>query len=268
MEKFHHFCANKIILIMKLTTKYTLLFAGLVFLSQITKAQDNRDFRIGFKIIPGFNWVKSKTSNILSDGSGIGFSFGLMSDVRLADNYFFSPEIMITSMSNRTKLRDTNDVLLAGTTNSFYNNVTHKYNLKYLEIPLTFKFRTNERNSLRFWGQVGIAPGFLISSNVTTAAQPSMGNTAPFPEGGKYLPNASDNDKYDFTDQDNGKKVEDDINFLRTSMILGAGIEYNLSGNTSFYGGLRFNNGFTDMLNDKNSKMINNILGIEIGLFF
>jgi hypothetical protein len=246
---------------MKLTTKYSLLFVVLVFFVQIARSQDDRDFRIGFKIIPGFNWIKSKTNNVQSDGSGIGFSFGLMADVKLDQNYFFTPELLVTSMSNRTKLRDTNNVLLSGT-NNYYNNVTHKYNLKYLEIPLTFKVRTNERGGMRYWGQFGLAPGFLISNSATTTAAPSTGNITPYPEGDKYIPNSSDNDKLDFVDN------EDDINVLRASMILGAGIEMNLSGNTSFYGGLRFNNGFTDILDNKKSKVINNVLGIEIGLFF
>jgi hypothetical protein len=261
MEKFHHFCANKIIIIMKLTTKYSLLLVGLLFLAQSSKGQDDRDFRIGFKIIPGFNWVNSKSNAILKDGSGIGFSFGLMSDIKLDDNYFFTPEINITSMSNRLKFKDTTDLILNGNGKT-YNNVTHKYSLKYLEIPLTFKFRTNESNGIRYWGQIGIAPGFLIGNTVTTGAAPSRGNTTPFPETDKYIPNSGENNNLDFGEN------TDDVNIFRASMILGAGIEYNLSGNTSFYTGLRFNNGFTDIRDSKKSNVINNVLGLEIGLFF
>jgi hypothetical protein len=246
---------------MKLTTKYSLLFVALAFFTQSAHAQDDRDFRIGFKIIPGFNWVKPKTNNIQRDGSNIGFSFGLMSDIRLADNYFFSPELNITSMTNRMKFKDTNNLILTGNGRS-YNNITHKYNLKYLEIPLTFKFRTNESNGIRYWGQFGISPGVLIGNNVTTSAQPSPGNNVPFPISEKYLPNDSDNDQYDFVDN------EDDVNIFRASMILGAGIEYNLSGNTSFYMGIRFNNGFTDIRDSKKSNVINNVLGLELGMFF
>jgi hypothetical protein len=51
-------------------------------------------------------------------------------------------------------------------------------------------------------------------------------------------------------------------------MILGAGIEYRISGNNSLYLGARFNNGFTDLLNDKRGKVINNVLGLEVGMFF
>lgn len=245
---------------MKITKKYSLLLTGLFILGQIANAQDDRDFRIGFKIVPGFNWVKNKTNNVLSDGSGIGFSFGLMGDVRLADNYFFSPEIQVTSMSNRVKLKnDSNYMLSSG---DWYNNISYKYNLKYLEIPLNFKFVTKESNGIKYWGLIGISPGFIIGNNATILAKPSMTNSKNFPTDEKYIPNDGQYDRFDFTE------YKDNINFLRASMILGAGIEYNLSGNTSFYTGLRFNNGFTDILDDKKSKMINNVLGLEIGLFF
>lgn len=231
-----------------------------VFLSKGLKAQDDRDFRVGFKIIPGFDWVKGRTNNVLRDGNGIGFSFGLMADIQLADNYFFTPEINVTSMSNKIKMKDTTKYTLAGT--GLYDNVSYKYNLKYVEIPLTFKFRTNESGGLRYWGQFGIAPGFIIGSNVSILASPTNGNSKEFPTNEKYIPNDTENDRFDFVER------SDNINVLRCSMILGAGIEYNLSGNTSFYTGLRFNNGFTDFLGDNKSKAINNVLGLEIGLFF
>jgi hypothetical protein len=245
---------------MKLTTKYTLLLIGLLFFIQNAQSQDDRDFRVGFKIIPGFDWVKTKTNNIQKDGMGIGFSFGVMADIRLADNYFFTPEINVTSMSNRSKLKP-DSVFTAVGNGLDYNNINYKYNLKYIEIPLTFKFRTKETNGMRYWGQIGIAPGFIISNNTTILASPVGHNTA-FPTDEKYAPNDEQFDRFDFT------TYRDNINVLRASMILGAGIEYNLSGNTSFYTGLRFNNGFTDILDDKNSNAINNVFGIEIGMFF
>ncbi len=243
---------------MKLTTKYSLLLILCVTFSIQAKAQDDRDFRLGFKIIPGVDWIKARTNNVLRDGTGIGFSFGLMSDIRIADNYFFTPEILVTSMSNKVKMKDTTVYTLPGAS---YNNVSYKYNLKYIEIPLTFKFRTNESGGMRYWGQFGIAPGFIIGSNVSTLASP-IGSSKAFPTDEKYIPNDGENDRFDFTEH------SDNINVLRCSMILGLGIEYNLSGNTSFYGGLRFNNGFTDFMGDKKSKAINNVLGLEIGLFF
>ena len=247
---------------MNRTIKNILLLVSACFLMQNAIGQDDRDFRIGFKIIPGLNWTKSKTSNIQKQGSGIGFSFGLMADIKIADNYFFTPEINVTSMNNSYKLKDTatGSVNIAGVAKT-YNKISYKYNFKYIEIPLIFKFRTNEIAGMRYWGQIGVAPGFIIGNQVTTTATP-VDLSAPYPISEKYIPNSGDNDKYDF------KEHEDNINVLRASMILGAGIEYRLGGNTSFYGGLRFNNGFTDISNDKKSKVINNVFGLELGVFF
>ncbi len=247
---------------MNRTFKNTLLLVSALFLLQNINAQDDRDFRIGFKIIPGFNWVKAKTSNIQKDGSGIGFSFGLMADVKLADNYFFTPEINVTTMNNSFKLKDTaKGTISNNNVSSNYDKISYKYNLQYIEIPLTFKFRTNETGGIRYWGQIGIAPGFIIGNQVTTTASP-ISPAAAFPISEKYIPNLNENDKYDFAQH------QDNINVLRASMILGAGIEYRLSGNTSFYAGLRFNNGFTDISNDKKAKVINNVFGLELGIFF
>ena len=231
---------------MKTTFKPIFLLGLVVFLNQTAMAQDNRDFRVGFKVIPGFDWVKSNSTNVQKNGMGIGYSFGVMADYAIGTNYYFSSEVNITNMTNSMK----------------FNNISYKYNLKYIEIPLMFKFRTKESNLLRYWGQFGIAPGFLISKNVGISASSLKTPSSNFPIDEKFNPNDVSNNQYDF------KNYSDNVSVLRASMILGAGIEYNLHGNTSFYCGLRFNNGFTDMLRDKKSKMVNNVLGLEIGFFF
>ncbi|WP_448635952.1 hypothetical protein [Pedobacter panaciterrae] len=52
------------------------------------------------------------------------------------------------------------------------------------------------------------------------------------------------------------------------SLILGAGAEFDLSGNTSIAAGLTYNNGFTDITTDKNNNIRNHYLGINFGVFF
>jgi hypothetical protein len=49
----------------------------------------------------------------------------------------------------------------------------------------------------------------------------------------------------DIEDEDIGE----DIGIFRTSLIIGGGIEYNLSGDASIVAGLIFNNGFSNILN-------------------
>jgi hypothetical protein len=56
---------------------------------------------------------------------------------------------------------------------------------------------------------------------------------------------------------------------MRLPLIIGGGIEYNLSGNTSLYAGLRVDNGFTNTFNkDEKTKANLNYVSITAGIFF
>ena len=74
---------------------------------------------------------------------------------------------------------------------------------------------------------------------------------------------------------DDNVDIYDDITFMRESLILGAGIEFNLGGSTNLMAGITFNNGFMDILKGKNAydPTINNnakanYLAFEVGIVF
>ena len=48
----------------------------------------------------------------------------------------------------------------------------------------------------------------------------------------------------ELTDED----IKDDIQMFRVGLLIGAGIEYSLSGNTAIVAGVTYNNGFTNTL--------------------
>ena len=54
----------------------------------------------------------------------------------------------------------------------------------------------------------------------------------------------------------------------RMSLIIGAGIEYPISGNASFIAGLRFDNGFTDFLSDNAYSGRHNFISLTAGILF
>ena len=45
--------------------------------------------------------------------------------------------------------------------------------------------------------------------------------------------------------------AKEDINWINLSLVIGVGLEYNISGNTSLSLGLTFNNGFINQLDTK-----------------
>jgi len=245
-----------------------LLFCVFLFSTNLMKAQtpvasapDERNLRVGFKIVPGINWVKVKTTNVQRDGSNIGFGFAFMVDKKIKDNYYISTEVNVTTMTNAIKLRDSAVHNINDASGRKYSDISYKYKVQYIEIPVSFKFRTKEIDGLRFFGQFGLSAGFLISNNVTTTAKELI-TGKEFPSIEKYNPNQNDNNNLDFSTH------KDNFSIIRAAMIIGAGIEYRLSGNTSLYTGLRFNNGFTDILRETRATAINNVLGLEIGMFF
>jgi hypothetical protein len=47
-------------------------------------------------------------------------------------------------------------------TDSISGSLHRKYNLRYLEIPLTFKMRTNQFGKFAIYGHIGFGAGFIL----------------------------------------------------------------------------------------------------------
>jgi long-subunit fatty acid transport protein len=69
------------------------------------------------------------------------------------------------------------------------------------------------------------------------------------------------------------ENISDKINLFKASLIVGGGLEYNFSGNTSLLAGITYNNGFTNIANfdavpEKKADLRAHYLELTIGLFF
>jgi len=242
-----------------------LLFIFLFSLGLMAQEAPAKKTQFGFKISPNLTWTKIKNGPVESDGIGLGFSYGLMADYNFSQNYFLSFEALVTSMRNKITSKDS---LYQGANNvgAYYTNVKQDYKFQYVQIPVSLKMKTNYINGMRYYFQAGLAPSVLISRNVNTSANPKLPKEDEW-----YSPNAGDNDQGDFQqDPLNPESVafSNNIGLFRVPLILGAGIEYKLSGNTAFTAGLRWDNGFTDIYREKSTNGINNYLGLNIGILF
>lgn len=248
--------------------KNCILLISLFSMGLLTYAQDGdaiKKWQFGFRVSPNFTWTKIKSGPIENNGTGIGFSYGLTGDYNFGQNYFFSVEGLVTSMKNKIALKDSFYQGADGV-GANYSNITQEYKLQYVQLPLSLKMKTNYINGMRYFFQAGIAPGFIISRNVKVDASPDLKNEEEW-----FSPNASDSDKGDFQEdpkQPNITSFTNNIGLFRVPLVLGAGIEYKLSGNTAFTAGLRWDNGFTDIFRDKNTVGINNYLGLSVGFLF
>jgi hypothetical protein len=206
---------------------FLIMFGGSAF------AQDKvaGSFKGGLKINPSFMWLKTEPeqtgTTIENVGAYFGFSYGVFGDYYFAENYGLSTELRIAHLGaeyNYTPMFDempSNPVKVA--------TVNRNMDLQYVEIPVTLKMRTNEVGYMRYFGQFGFMPAINIKAKADDV----------------YT--MYDNSKI----EENDKKIGKEVNPLALSLVIGAGVEYNLGGSTSLLGGITFNNGFTNLINKK-----------------
>jgi len=195
----------------------------------------------------------------------LGFTYGVTADFMLLknQNYWLSTELDVTSLPS--KVQHTG-VLAIGTNKLPYNNVNFNYSNQYLQIPVSIKFKTDDLGGMKYYMQFGLGMSFAMQKKLETISNPNIYDSTGL---SSHDPNNSANSIYDF--DGNGKTnyaFTDDINTFRGSMIIGAGIEYHLSGNMNLVAGLKFDNGFTDIFTDARVNARNNFLSLQVGLIF
>jgi len=247
----------------------------------LINAQDNGDFRFGFKFEPNVSWLNPKDKNLESTGSSLRFSYGLNADIMFAENYAFGTGLTVTSNGGEvTYLSEYNS-----DSGNYIVEKIRDYNNKYVEIPLTLKLRTNEIGYMTYWFQFGLGLGVNIDARANEEIefkyQQIQGSTPDELIWSKEvsLPAKVTNDK---------EPIGNDVRTFRTALIIGAGVEYSLSGSTAIIGGITFNNGFSNVLKKDgirktdtgepifedgepksfDLKAISNHLGLTIGILF
>lgn len=223
---------------------FILIILVFIVISSGLKAQE-KPFIFGFKVAPNLGWMNPSSNGYESNGSKIGFSWGLLAEFYLMENYSFNTGITIAFQNGTLKYRDD---IYEGPGELF-----RTYNFKYIQIPLTLKMKTNEMSGVSFFGIFGFGANVLLSGKVQD----------------KYKPDGGDLSEKSSSDFD------DELKSIRASMIIGIGAEFNVDGVTKIITGVNFDNGITDVLknqnlldNNINHKSINNFLEFYIGIMF
>jgi hypothetical protein len=249
----------------------TLAFFGLFsaqFNNSYAQDIDTKKLRFGAFVAPTVSWMKptankSDDNSFLtsSDGSKIGFTYGLMAEYRFADNYSFVTGLQINMSGGKI---NTERALAPSDSSKYIMNTAFDYNLQYIEIPLGLKMRTNLIEGFRFFGQLGVTPSFVISKKVSY-------DVKAFQDGAIQT----------FNDENVKLKGAITISPILFQMNIGIGAEYPLSDQLCGYFGLFFNNGFApDVTNTskysgfgfnstfKDGNVRLNNFALRLGLFF
>ncbi len=202
----------------------------------------DKSFHFGLNIKPGYYWLNTQTSNNVANAGSLGFGFGVNLEFYFTQNYGFCTGLELTSFNANY----TNTV--NGNVNPLQDSTTsHQYSMQYLEIPLTFKFRTLPIGLIKYFGIVGLEPGIRVS------ATDNYTNTAGGDPSAKSEPKAS---------------LSSSTSILRLPYIIGAGIEYNIAGTTCIQGYLCYDSSFLNMNSSSSSGIESAGITLTIGVLF
>ena len=198
-------------------------------------------FHFGLGVTPSLAWLHPGSDEITGDGSKIGFNYGLITEFAFTDNYSFATGITVDSKGGKIRTKDPISFVIPPDTVLMSAVENDEYTIRYIEIPATLKMKTNPIGYLRYYGQFGVAPAFLIGAKGTSKL-------------GSYTP---------IDDED----IKDLVNNFNISLVIGLGIEYSLAGNTNLLIGIIYKNGFSDVVNG-DGKANANTLGLNVGVLF
>lgn len=256
-------------------TLLTIATAALLIPSAHAQDMDHADSRValnrirfGAYLAPNLSWMRPTAAkdggfSIKSDGSKIGFTYGLMAEYYFARNYGLVTGLQVNSTGGKiiaTNINTTPSQIQV-------NKADFDYRLQYLEIPIALKLRTDDINGFRFFGQLGATLGFNIGKKATYSVT--------------YFDGAKDS-----TVGDSKVKVQGSLRSIAPIMLqmnIGAGAEYPINNKLTAYAGIFFNNGFApdatapDKFNNTalgyqgeftDGKTRLNNFAIRVGLFF
>ncbi len=234
-----------------------------------------RKTRFGLFIAPNNSWMKPTASKsndglyrISSNGSKIGYSWGLMVDYFFAENYGIATGVqlnttggMVSAVYDPAKLSNPAPV-------NYVQSADIDYRLQYFEVPFGLKLMSDDLSGgVRIFGNIGItaAINFGKKGSYNVSYTDTMGGAVVTREV------SGENEKI---------RTGLSVTPILFQMNLGAGIEYQVTEKMSFYTGLFFNNGFApDVTSPKDLDMgykgtftdgnirLNN-LSLKIGMFF
>lgn len=223
--------------------KYLLLAAIFLNITLITFAQEDdvasdatapksdigndfKPFRIGIFGDADISWMAPKMDlnsavKYTSDGSRIVAGWGLFVDWNFTENYSFSTGFRFGGSGGKLKFLDKVDTNQA--------TIYRKYDLRYLDIPLNLKLKTNQIGYFTYFFQIGISPGFRLSAEATDKFE------------GTSLPNRTVD-----------LKSKTETSFLQLGFNVGIGSEYQVSKTFSAFALLGYRNGLIDALTATN----------------
>ena len=218
------------------------LLLSALLISVFFAGYSQKRVKLSFTGSPSVNWMVTNNQKAENGKSMLGYDFGLSTDIYFSedDRYSLLTGIQISNIGGEVSYKNGSAFIeYAGQKLSSSSKI--KSRLRYVEIPLSLRMKTNQFNRSRYWCQFGLSGMVNIES------------------------------KGDSNDGVLRKtNINDEMNLFNLSMVVGIGFDYDLGGNNAITTGLVFQNGLMDVTTDNyfDDKTIINSLKLRIGLLF
>jgi len=201
-----------------------------MIISTLSSQAQQKPFRFGFKVSPAISWLSPDVKDYEQGGPAFTFSWGFVSDITLMEHYYLSTGFNVSYFAGHLKYPHSKTLENGTIVNG---EMQRAYHLRYIEVPLAFKMKTNElTKNIKFFGLMGINTGFNIRAKANDVFKSTDSNAI------------ESEDKVDIKNQTTAVKA---------SLLVGAGIDYVIDESISLVIGLNFNNGFSNVLKGKNT---------------
>ena len=186
--------------------------------------QEANSIRLSFVAEPQISWLKPDIEGVESRGNKAGYNFGVVMDRFFAENYAFSTGLTINTTGGELRYTDAEE-----------NQYTIDYQLRYIEVLLGLKLRSNDFRRSNFYGRFGLTPQINIEAR-----------------------NGSE------------KTISDQVRVFDLGYHLGGGLEYSIGGSNALMFGVVYHNGFLDITDEPafDDKTVLNRLVFEVGFIF
>lgn len=212
-----------------------------------------KKFRIGFNLSPSIDFFQPNTDGVDLDKVRAKFGYGMMGEYAFTNNYAIAFGLEHKMAGASLDFGADADVRYIAQPDSVENRLlTRTYRYDYVNLPITLKLMTNEIGYFTYFGQFGVDISVLASSRTKDDLQQLIKAGTDSTEA-EFAPAV----ETDFTGR------YDQSMFINVKLRIGAGFEWNFSGNTSLVASISYHNGFIDLMRDPDNGKVEN----EEGLF-
>lgn len=221
-------------------------------------------WKIGLKLAPQLTWASPDNKNTSSNGTRINAAYGLMADYFFAENYAIGTEFCVNSMgANVNVIKDKYSRVVYASKSYGHDStgdVQRDYKMQYFSIPVLVKMRTKEEHGMRFYAEFGFNFSFQFKAKSDVVfGKESLSNVDV---------NAPDDiDNYLVINNSN-QTLLNGTNTIRTSLIIGAGIQKTISGGSAIVAGIRYDNGMNSFMEDDKLSTSLHFIALNLGILF